>query len=61
MERVNEFCPYELNVRRITAKYVPRLISNDRKDYGISVCTELKEQAENDSHFISNIITGDES
>jgi hypothetical protein len=61
MERVNEFCPYELNMWRIAAKYVPRLISNDQKEYGIAVWTELKEQAENDSHFISNNITGDES
>jgi hypothetical protein len=48
-------------MRRIAAKYVPRLISNVQKEYGIAVCTELKEQAENDTHFISNIITGDES
>jgi len=61
MERANEFSFYELNMRRIAAKYVPRLISNVQKEYGIAVCTELKEQAENDTHFISNIITGDES
>jgi len=47
-------------MRRIAEKHVPRLISNVQKEYGIAVCTELKEQAENDSHFISNIITGDE-
>jgi hypothetical protein len=57
MERVKEFCPYDLNMRRNDAKYMPRLFSNDLKDCGIAVCTELKEQAENNSHFISNIIT----
>jgi hypothetical protein len=48
-------------MQRIAVKCVPRLINNYQKEYGIAVCTELKEQAENDSHFISNIITGDES
>jgi hypothetical protein len=48
-------------MRHIAAKYVPRLISNDQKEYGIAVWIELKEQAENDSHLFSNAITGDES
>jgi hypothetical protein len=43
-------------MRCIAAKFVPRLLSNDQKEYRIAVCTELKEQAAN---FISNIITGD--
>ena len=50
----------ELNMRRIAAKFVSRLLSSDQKEYCISLCTELKEQAENDPNFISNIITGDE-
>jgi hypothetical protein len=50
----------ELNMRRIAAKYVTRLLSNDQKEYHIPVCTELKEQAENNPNFISSIITGDE-
>jgi len=41
-EHASEFYPYELNVRRIAAKYVPRLISNVQKEYGVAVCTELK-------------------
>ena len=44
----------ELNIRRIAAKFVPRVLSSDRKEYRISVCTELKEQAEKDPNFISN-------
>jgi hypothetical protein len=49
----------ELNTRRIAAKFVPKLLSNDQKGHRIAVCTELK--AENDPNFISNIITGDET
>jgi hypothetical protein len=36
----------ELNMRRIAAKFVPKLLSNDQKEHRIAVCTELKEQAE---------------
>jgi hypothetical protein len=43
------------------AKYVPRVLSSDQKEYHIAVCTELKEWAENNPNFIANIITGDES
>jgi 2-polyprenyl-3-methyl-5-hydroxy-6-metoxy-1,4-benzoquinol methylase len=48
-------------MRLIAAKYIPRLTSSDQKEYDIAVCTELMEQPENASHFISNIITGEES
>ena len=40
-------------------KFVPRLMSSDQNEYHIAVCTELKEQAENDPSFITNIIIGD--
>jgi len=36
----------KLKMRRIAIEFVPRLLSFDRKEYRISVCTELKEQAE---------------
>jgi len=48
-------------MRHIAADFVPRPLSSDQKEYHISVCTELKEQAENDPNFISNIIIDDES
>jgi hypothetical protein len=59
MEPCQQILSDELNMRRISAKFLPRLLSNDQKEYHIAVCTELKEQAENNSYFISNIITGD--
>jgi hypothetical protein len=46
-------------MRHNAAKFVPRLLSSDKKEYRIAVCTQLKEQAKNDLNFISNIITGD--
>jgi hypothetical protein len=50
-----------LNVRHISAKFVPRLPSDDQKAHRISVCRELKQQTRDDPNFISNIITGDET
>jgi histone-lysine N-methyltransferase SETMAR len=48
-------------MRLISAKFVPRLLSDDQKAHRVSVCRELKQQARDYSIFISNIITGDET
>jgi hypothetical protein len=48
-------------MRRIAAKFVPRLMSNDQKEHRVAVCRELKDQARDDPSFISKVITGDES
>jgi len=50
-----------LNMRRISARFVPRLLSGDQMAHRVSVCRELKQQARDDPSFISNIITGDET
>jgi hypothetical protein len=51
----------ELNMWHTAANFVPRLLSNDQKGHCTAVCTELKEQTENDTNFISITITGDGS
>jgi histone-lysine N-methyltransferase SETMAR len=48
-------------MRRISARFVPRLLSEDQKALRVSLCRELKQQARDDPNFISNIITGDET
>jgi hypothetical protein len=50
-----------LNMRRIFARFVPILLSDDQKALRVSVCRELKQQAREDPNFISNITTGDEA
>jgi histone-lysine N-methyltransferase SETMAR len=47
-------------MRRISARFVPRLLSDDQKALRVSVCRELKQRTRDDPSFISNIITGDE-
>ena len=51
----------ELHMRRIAAKFVPRLLNNDQRDHRIQVCTELQEAVRHDPNFLSRVITGDES
>jgi hypothetical protein len=47
-----------LNMRRISARFVIRLLSDDLR---VSVCRGLKQQARDDLNIISNIITDDET
>jgi len=37
-----------LNMRRISARFVPRLLSDDQKARRVSVCRELKQEARDD-------------
>jgi hypothetical protein len=45
----------------IATKFVPWLLTNDRKQLPINVGLELWEKANEDPTFISKVITGDES
>jgi len=47
----------KLNMRRNSAWFAPRLLSDDQKAVRICVCRKLKQQARDDPSFISNIIT----
>jgi len=48
-------------MRRIEAKFVPRLLKNDQRDHRVQLCTELQKAVRNDPNFLSRVITGDES
>jgi histone-lysine N-methyltransferase SETMAR len=48
-------------MRRVAAKFVPRLLSDDQKSRRLKVCEELKQRVEMEPHFMSRIITGDET
>ena len=51
----------QLNVHRIAAKFVPRVLTQDQKDSRVAICQELKETVINDPTLLLNVITGDES
>jgi len=44
----------------VTVKFVPHLLTAEQKDDCMSVCTDLREQTQNDPNFVSLIITGDD-
>jgi len=51
----------DLNMRRVAAKLVSRLLTQDQKNTRLTLCQELKNQTESDPNFLSKVITGDES
>jgi len=51
----------ELNMRRIAAKFVPRLLKNDQRDHRVQVCTKPQKAVRHDPNFLPRVITGDES
>ena len=50
----------DLRMRRVTAKFVPCLLTAEQKDDRVSICTDLRDRAQNDPNFMSSVITGDE-
>jgi len=51
----------DFDMRRVAAKFVPRLLTKDPKNTRLSLCQELKNQIERDPNFLSKVITGEES
>jgi len=51
----------ELHMKRVAAKFVPRLLSEDQRANRLDVCCEMKDKLKTDPDFLSKIITGDES
>jgi len=50
----------DLRMRCVTAKFVPRLLTAEQKNDRVSICTDLRDRAQNDLNFMSSVITGDE-
>jgi len=51
----------QLNMHRIAAKFVPKVLTHDQKDSRVAICQELKETVINGPTLLLNIIRGDES
>ncbi|VVC35518.1 Hypothetical protein CINCED_3A017225 [Cinara cedri] len=49
-----------LQMRRVAAKFVPRLLTSEQKENRLTICQDLKTRSV-DINFIKNIITGDET
>ena len=51
----------DLNMRRVSAKFVPRVLTIEQKQQRLSISLELRVRAASDSSFLGNVITGDET
>jgi len=51
----------DLNMDRVAAKFVPRLLTPEQKERRVAVCQELRQRALDDPSFMSRVITGNES
>ena len=48
-------------MRRVSAKFVPRVLMVEQKQQCLSISLELHDRAASDSSFLGNVITGDET
>ena len=58
---VQTFLTCDLNMYRVAAKFVPRLLTPEQKEHLVTICQELRQRALDDPSFMSSVITGDES
>ena len=48
-------------MRRVSAKFVPRLLTDDQKENRVEISQELLANANGNENFLKNIITGNET
>jgi len=51
----------KLQMRCVSAKFVPRLLTDDQKENRVEIRQELVANANGDVNFLKNITTGDET
>jgi len=51
----------KLQMRRVSGKFVPRLLTDDQKENRVEISQELLVNATGDENFLKNIITEDET
>ena len=51
----------DFNMKRVSAKFVPRLLIEDQKNNRLRLCYDLREQGGNDPQILSKVVTGDET
>ena len=60
-ESVRIILSEELGMRKMCAKMVPKLLSDDHKQHRVRVCEDTLEEIGADPDFLRHIITGDET
>ena len=60
-ERVWRIITEDLEMRKICAKMVPRLLNEGQKERRVQVCQDILEQHETEPNLLKRVVTGDES
>jgi hypothetical protein len=60
-ETVQTILTSDLNMHRVGAKFVLRLLTPEQIEHRVAICQELSQRAVDDPSFMSRVITGDES
>ena len=51
----------DLRMRRVSAKFVPKLLTEEQKELRKEICKDMLDCASHDPEFMKTIITGDET
>ena len=51
----------DLNLSRICARWIPRLLTGEQKANRVSICEQLREKVRRDPEYLDNVITADET
>ena len=60
-DSAHEILRADLNMRRVAAKFVPRLLSAEQEELRAEVAQDLLDTTSTDPEFLNTVITGDES
>ena len=58
---VHSILTEDLNLRRVSAKFVPKLLTEQQKELRKEISEDMLDVANHDPEFIKTIITGDET
>ena len=58
---VHSILTADLGLRRVSAKFVPKLLTMEQKQLRLEIAQDMLDSIESDSNFLNTVITGDES
>ena len=61
IESCHQILTEKLQMRRVSAKFVPRLLTGDQKENCVEISQELLANANGNENFLKKIITGDKT
>jgi len=60
-DSAHEILRADLNMHRVAAKFVPKLLSAEQKELRVEVAQDLLDTTSTDPEFLNTVITGDET